>query len=297
MDDTALKILAVDDEEDGRAILSASLRKEGYCPLEAASGTEAWAHLEAHPDIAVALVDRWMPEMDGIALLRKIKADARFKSIPVIMQTAAISRKEVQEAMEAGAYHYLPKPFSREVLLAIVQSALTDGAWHSEILDEVRKHRHIPALLTQGVFRFRTLEEAKNAASFVANCFPDPERVAPGFMELAVNAVEHGNLGISYEEKRALIAEGRWEQEIARRLALPEYAGREATLTLERQGKEIRVCIRDTGSGFDWEHYLDIDHSRVFEPHGRGIAMSRLMCFDRMEYTPPGNAVTCAVKL
>ena len=57
-------------------------------------------------------------------------------------------------------------------------------------------------------FRFRTLEEAKSLAYFIANCFPDPVMAVCGINELLVNAVEHGNLGVTYDNKKFFLING-----------------------------------------------------------------------------------------
>jgi hypothetical protein len=105
------------------------------------------------------------------------------------------------------------------------------------------------------------------------------------------NAVEHGNLGISYDEKTQLNNEGRWQEEVERRLCLPENLGKYALLKLEQGPTELRITIRDQGPGFDWENYLQISPERVFDNHGRGIAMAGAVSFDRIEYRGNGNEV------
>jgi hypothetical protein len=84
-------------------------------------------------------------------------------------------------------------------------------------------------------------------------------------------------------------------REIATRLADPRYAGRRVTVNCRRVDGAFTVCIRDDGDGFDYTKYLDRDASRVFDQHGRGIAMARTMSFDRLEYRGRGNDVEVAV--
>jgi hypothetical protein len=103
--------------------------------------------------------------------------------------------------------------------------------------------------------------------------------------------VEHGNLGITYEEKTALIDAGAWEGEVARRLQLPENCDKRAKIAFERAEGEVRYRIEDCGAGFDWRRYLEISPARAFHTHGRGIAMSRNLSFDRLEYFGAGNQV------
>ncbi len=146
-------------------------------------------------------------------------------------------------------------------------------------------------------FDFQTLEEAVNLANLIANCYPEPEKVMFGMHELLVNAVEHGNLGISYAEKAALLLHGGWKEEIERRLGLPENKNKFASLDLKATEEAIVVHIKDDGKGFDWHKYLEVSPDRATDPHGRGIAASRMMSFDSVEYLGAGNEVRCTVKL
>jgi hypothetical protein len=151
--------------------------------------------------------------------------------------------------------------------------------------------------MEQSRFRFQTLEEAKNLAFLIANCFPDPEAVVYGLNEMLINAVEHGNLGITYSEKTQLILEGRLFEEIERRLIQPEHKRKWAYLSFEASEHVIQVRIKDQGNGFDWRQYLEISPERATHPHGRGIATSKLMSFTSLEYIGCGNEVVCTVTL
>jgi hypothetical protein len=130
-------------------------------------------------------------------------------------------------------------------------------------------------LLEEAHFTYRTIEEARDLASVLARACPDAESTVIGLTELLVNAVEHGNLGITYDEKSALLAEGGWAAEVARRLTLPENQGKRVDVRFQRADSELRFTICDRGNGFEWERYLDIDPRRAFDRHGRGILMAR----------------------
>ena len=64
-----------------------------------------------------------------------------------------------------------------------------------------------------------------------------------------------------------------------------------------REPDKVRVVIRDEGQGFDWQQYLDMDPARAFDTHGRGIAMSRMISFDAVEYRGNGNEVEVTVSI
>ena len=150
--------------------------------------------------------------------------------------------------------------------------------------------------LKTGEFEFRTLEEGNKLATLAANLCPESKMVVVGLWELLENAVEHGNLGISYDEKSRLNENGQLEAEIRRLLLLPEHAAKIVTLVVEKTGDEIHFTIQDQGEGFDWESYMKFSPERVFDSHGRGIAVANNLSFDRIEYQGCGNRVVAIVK-
>jgi len=111
-----------------------------------------------------------------------------------------------------------------------------------------------------------------------------------------VNAVEHGNLGITYEEKSALLEAGGWLAEVERRLTLPEHRGKRVDVRVLRCDDELRFTICDRGNGFEWSRYLDIDPRRAFDRHGRGILMARHVSFSSIEFRGTGSEVVASVR-
>jgi hypothetical protein len=213
------------------------------------------------------------------------------------MQTAASAREQILEGIKAGVYYYLTKPYEDKMLLAVVEAALNDASGKKRLREEVSQQKRVLGLMERAEFRFQTLDEARNLAFFLATCFPDPEAVVYGLNEMLINAVEHGNLGISYAEKTQLVLEGRLFEEIERRLGQPGFRERWAHLSFECGPQEIAVRVKDQGEGFDWRQYIEISPDRATHPHGRGIATSRLMSFTSIEYIGSGNEVICTVAL
>jgi anti-sigma regulatory factor (Ser/Thr protein kinase) len=116
-----------------------------------------------------------------------------------------------------------------------------------------------------------------------------------GLMELMLNAIEHGNLGITYDEKTALIREDCLQEEVQRRLELPENADKFASIKFRRDGISLIFVISDQGNGFDWKSYLEMGMERLMDNHGRGIAMSRSISFTQLEYRGKGNIVEATI--
>jgi DNA-binding response OmpR family regulator len=290
-------VLIVEDNEADRALLELHLSREGFETDFARDGVEAWSKLDAHPDLYdLVLLDRTMPRMDGIELLRRVKADHRFLILPLIIQSALVSREEVLEGIRAGAYYYLPKPYDAEMLLSVVRTAASDRTAAKDLQMRVRRGQQVLQLLDEARFTYRTIEEARGLAAVLANACPDAESTVIGLTELMVNAVEHGNLGITYDEKSALLVDGGWAEEVARRLTLPENRGKRVDVRFMRGDHELRFTICDRGNGFEWSRYLDVDPKRAFDRHGRGILMARHVSFSSIEYRGTGSEVVATVR-
>src|SRR5436309_2828106 len=152
--------LVVEDTEPARALLEAHLTRDGFATEFATDGLEGWAMLDANPDrYDLVLLDRTMPRMDGMALLRRIKSDHRFLILPVIFQSALVSREEVIEGIRAGAYYYLTKPYDAEMLLSVVRTAATDRAAARDLQNPVKRAMQVLQLLAQAPFTYRSIQE------------------------------------------------------------------------------------------------------------------------------------------
>jgi CheY-like chemotaxis protein len=292
------RVLAVDDHAIDRKLLVHHLLPEGYLVDTACDGVEAWDLLTSDPGrYDVVLLDRSMPNMNGLELLGRIKSDERLKMLPVIMQTALSKREEMLEGIRAGAYYYLSKPYDVEMLRSVVRTAIDDYYGYRELQAEVRKGSDTMHLMKHAVFTFQTVEQAHDIAMLLANACPNPGSTVVGLTELLVNAVEHGNLGITYEDKTRLVNTAEWTAEVERRLALPENATKFARLVFERTESAITFQISDEGPGFDWQRYLHVDPQRAFDTHGRGIAMANRLSFSKLEYKGCGNEVVGTIHL
>jgi len=298
MEKNSVELLVVDDEEFNRDLLQELLSSAAYAVVQAADGEEAWEVLNSGMhNFAAILLDRRMPRLDGMGLLTRLKADSRFKDVPVIFQTAIDHPADIAEGIKAGAFYYLVKPVDEKVLFAIVQSASDTYRYSHSVRQALNQEQAmLAAMLRQSDFRLRTLLEARTLAAALSVYFPQPQRVCLGISELLINAVEHGNLGISYAEKSRLMEQGGWEDEIERRLSIPEFSAKKVKVKLERQQHEMRLTIVDDGAGFDCSRFMQISAERAFDPNGRGIAMSR-MSFDALEYKGKGNELMAVVKL
>lgn len=291
------RVLIVDDDLMMREILSVYLEPGGYQVVSASDGLEAWEILQNAPEpFDVLVTDREMPNMNGMELLAKVKGDSRFDHLPVIFQTGLTSREEIVDGINAGVYYYLTKPYEQKVLLALINAAIGDERRYRSLEEQAKRHVKTLNLLHQGEFRFRTLQDVYEMSALLSHLSCQPERVVSGLSELLLNALEHGNLGITYSEKSELVTEGIWQQEVERRQELPEFRERFITVELLREPSRTTFKITDQGKGFNPEKYMQFDPERATDVHGRGIAMSRMMSFDSLEYLGCGNQVLAWVQ-
>lgn len=290
--------LVVDDDETSRAIAAGYLARMGYRTQGVSTGKEAWDLLAVRRmPVHMVLLDRQLPDINGMALLSRMKADPELASIPVVMQTDSDSGADIAQAIQAGVFYYLIKPYHGDLLRAVATAAIDDHARLRRLEGDVRSHAGAMALLQEGVFRFRTPQEAHNLAVAVSSALPRTRKLAFGLVELLLNAVEHGNLGIGYEAKSALKQSNRLIQEIEERLARPENHAKLATLRIERTPLSVTFTVSDMGAGFDWSRYLSMDAGRLNAAHGRGIALARMIAFDELTYLGNGSAVVGIVRL
>jgi DNA-binding response OmpR family regulator len=297
LDSTKATILIVDDEPINLDIICAHLENDNYNLVTATNGQEAWSKLESDPlQYDVIILDRMMPGLDGMQVLTNIKENDLMEQIPVVMQTAKAENQDVVAGLKAGAYYYLTKPYDGDVLKTIVRSAVNDRFHEKSLHASLREGRQIFDLMTFGRFKIHNLRECNLVASQVAHLCPEPHRVVTGISELLINALEHGNLRIGYEEKSKLMRRGMWQIEVERRLNASENIGGYIELEFFIASETVQIHIRDQGQGFDWTPYMDFDPNRAFDPHGRGIAVARLSSFDNLEYIGDGNEVVATVK-
>lgn len=116
MPDHKMKILVVDDFSTMRRIVKNVLKQLGYENIEEAEdGVQALSKLKAGK-FDFMVTDWNMPNMEGIDLLKNLRADPELKNLPVLMVTAEAEKEKVVEAIKAGVNNYVVKPFTAEVL-------------------------------------------------------------------------------------------------------------------------------------------------------------------------------------
>lgn len=116
-------IMTVDDSASIRQMVRFTLQGAGYEIIEAVDGRDALSKLNGKP-IHMMLTDLNMPNMDGISLIREVRANAMYRFIPLVMLTTESQAGKKQEGKAAGATGWIVKPFKPEQLLAVVKKVL-----------------------------------------------------------------------------------------------------------------------------------------------------------------------------
>jgi two-component system, OmpR family, response regulator MtrA len=114
-------ILVADDDEDILALVKAVLERSGHEVVTVADGAEALATLHTRkPDLAV--LDITMPQVDGLEVLRRLRADAETAALPVVLLSAQAQEADIERGFVTGASAYIKKPFSpRELATRVAQ--------------------------------------------------------------------------------------------------------------------------------------------------------------------------------
>jgi two-component system phosphate regulon response regulator PhoB len=119
----AVTILLVEDEPAIRELLAFNLTQDGYQPISAHDAASAMALITRElPDLI--LLDWMLPDLSGVELARRLRADSRTRNIPIIMLTARGEERDKVAGLESGADDYITKPFSPRELLARIRAVL-----------------------------------------------------------------------------------------------------------------------------------------------------------------------------
>ncbi|MBF0371366.1 MAG: response regulator [Magnetococcales bacterium] len=282
-------ILVVANDLQSRGDMSRFLAGNGFTVLEADSCGEALALCaEGAPELI--LLDISTLGSDGFKVCARLSREFPVTPPPIILFVDAEDGQAQEKANQAGARTIIQKPVSWEGLNQKIRFLLKEN-------HKTTENHEYPEKWDEAHFSIRSVEEARALAKKLAKLCPNPVTAAIGLAELLVNGVEHGCLGITYEEKTRLHEQNAWDTELERRFALPENSQKRVTIQMRRTPSEISFHIQDPGVGFDWKSYLKIDPGRVLHKHGRGIAVARSLSFDGMEYSESGNKVTAVIFL
>ncbi|NLI79884.1 MAG: response regulator [Candidatus Riflebacteria bacterium] len=293
-----MKVLIVEDDEPSRLFLATVTRHLGHEVSEAADGAAGLRQFEAvGPDLVFS--DIAMPVMDGLQMLERIRE--RSAEAIVIMTTAFGSPEHTLRALRLRANDFLVKPLQIQDIAANLRK-------YADVLGTRSTEREVVGfiLLRHLVMRLGNRPElvgkvADRLMQETDGRIPRPERLAVrlGLVEILLNAIEHGNLGITYEEKTAALGGDplAWQNLVAARAADPRYRDRQVTVEYRLEGDSCCWTITDEGVGFDWRGVPDPNTpGNLLAAHGRGIMLSRLT-FDEVVFEGCGNRVALRKKV
>ena len=284
------RVLVVDDQKVLRSLLSRYLQREGFEPVEAGDGREALA-LYRTTNPAVVLSDVMMPEMDGLGMLKAIRA--LDPTAAVILMTGYGNEEVLLQALRGGAVNFFKKPFDFQEVLAVVRSVSRHrlspdpAPFQSRYLVEENK---VFELLTSDV----QVQPVINQIALHLGSIADETQIIHiriGIEEMINNAVEHGHLGITLEEKHEALEKGVFGELVRRRLETDGNADKKIRVTSRLTRTELVLTIRDEGPGFDWRSLPALSPEALLRYNGRGILLTRIY-FDEVLYNEKGNEVT-----
>ena len=292
---TPVKLLLIDDEQLVRDELGGILRDEGYDVITGCDGEVGLSLFRSeHPDMVIT--DIRMPKLDGLSVAMTIKEEA--PHVPITVVTGHGTESMAIEALRAGVTDFIKKPVRLEDLsaaLARMEASRQLAAPHAQ--GEMPQSVEV----VERTWKYRLRNELEIIPEFVDGLLG---HVTSGMndhavmelnialRELILNAIEHGNLGLSFEEKSQALEEGKLSALLEERNRLPEYEGRHVTITASRLQKVVYIQIADMGAGFDWHDLADpMDPANLLSSHGRGVLLAR-MSVDGLTYNEKGNQVT-----
>ncbi|HOE95879.1 MAG TPA: HAMP domain-containing protein [Candidatus Sumerlaeota bacterium] len=118
------RVLVIDDDVRNIFALASVMEQHGIKAIPAESGREGLAVLRDGPPVDLVLIDIMMPEMDGYETIRRIRAETRFKSLPIVAVTAKAMKGDRENCIEAGASDYVPKPVDMDYLFSMLRELL-----------------------------------------------------------------------------------------------------------------------------------------------------------------------------
>ncbi|MDX1736930.1 MAG: hypothetical protein R3261_01755, partial [Alphaproteobacteria bacterium] len=299
------KILIVEDDHKSRETVISKLTKAGHDTFIVDNLHESPESFEdIHPDLILCSFNN--PEN---AKLLKLSVDLH-PSVPFVFMLPKENLALLQETLKPTTDGYVLKPLDFQKLTSIIETRLDtyqrQYAWLHQQLDNifekifeneelaVGKFNNIESLfgyyqakikdlnsekldtnlMTRMDFSVRTLEDADKVGRLIAEACPSPETAVLGIIELIVNGIEHGNLGVGYDLKTQLLETGKWTDEIKRRLALPENKNKTVSVSVIKRDNKLEIKIEDMGSGFEPDRYRSFSADRLSHLHGRGIALA-----------------------
>ncbi|MGE5340172.1 MAG: SpoIIE family protein phosphatase [Candidatus Omnitrophota bacterium] len=281
-------ILIIDDNVDLLEYLKDFFMIYNYEVILAESGNEGIEKFrEFSPDIVIS--DIRLPDKSGNIVVKEIKEIE--KDVPIIVITGYSDHNLILSAMKNGAVELLKKPFKpkdlkyliskiellfKKIKVKLSSSFLQWEKRHLKIANDI----HIIPSVTDFIF------------SNVDYIFGEISFMKIGLQEILINAIEHGNLNISYEEKQRLLSSGEYHRVLKDKACMPENVGKYVDVKVFSTPEYLKIMVEDMGDGFDLAAIPDPQNPENFlNENGKGIMMT-LNAYDEVNYNEKGNKVT-----
>ena len=277
-----MKVLIIENDFVSRHYLRDLLRYSGHTcqtAMNASEGLDIYAN--GRPDAIICNV--MLPGISGLEFLRDIRKKDSTTAI-VMISTESSERLAVQ-VFRSGADDFLKKPIQDKDILPMLDKFASRMPKRQ---DDMEPYGEVES----GKLKFIFPTEYDGTSNIM------PRIIELGLSELVTNAIEHGNLNITYDEKTAVADTADAMMDLCNtRLLNPEIASRLITVYYEFSPEECKWTIIDEGNGFDVSKVPDPTKQEQRETlfHGRGIMFSRAI-FDSVEYKGKGNEVVVTKK-
>lgn len=243
------------------------------------------------PDLI--FLDLHMPRLDGLPALSRIRE--RHPNVPVVIVSSTTDPETTERALTLGAVNLIRKPFDREEIQFVLDQiyrAIEERADIHDVLDVVERRS------TELAFASGSRMLSKVVAYLgreLVNGYPGYDvpvtEIKLALYEALANAYEHGNLGISFEEKSRVLEEpGGIERLVQERLADADLAARRIHVEVDYEQDGVLYRIRDEGAGFDHRTQTGRPLAEATALHGRGITLIRHY-MDEVAWNRSGNEI------
>ncbi len=292
--------LFIDDDEFTIKLFKTLLIKsfpEKKFEIELAYSVQEALELYKEKQFDIVFTDLNMPGKDGFHLIDEIRAIN--ESAFIVVVTGCGSEEIAIESLMRGAISYLKKPVRIEDLKECIARIENLAKLKNKVF--IEKSSSLISYLDTLSVKYKIpnsiyfdLTDFINFILFPYEyCINNIVNVKMGLFEILLNAIEHGNLGISSSYKEDLLLKNQWENELKRLLELPQASETFVTVNIEIVRGRMVIIVEDCGDGFDVE-MINLKKNS-YDPNlslsGRGVIMASYY-FDEISYNAKGNSVT-----
>ena len=289
-------VLVIDPCPETQALIAGHVRGREFSIIAASHPSAALTAIDrAAPDIVIT--DLFLPEATGLALTKDLSS--RQEACPVIVMAQDVREPAVVHALRAGAVDVVHKPVAEAELDHALARARQRLPGHLVELPGVCRSEVHVSMDSDPAHISRVISWLMKTT---ASTLPDIQRLhlRGCLQELLLNAVEHGNLEIFYQEKQKALADGGYEELLGQRRAHARLKHRRITIHVDYDNgtKNLVYRIADEGNGFKWRSLLNRSHNtcRADDANGRGIFLARYL-FPSLTYNDQGNEAMITVPL